>query len=891
MRCVTLAVLAAGLVATAPSQAGEAVQRAEVAVSLPQAVGNVTFTPDGRMIFSHHSVFEPAVRVAELDASGKGVRPFPDARWNTPRPGVDDYLDSVLGIRADAAGVVWMLDMGLRTGVTPKLVGWNTCENRLERVHRIPAPASLTTSHHNDFIIDSKHGVFIIADEDIGRGGDGDRAALVVVDMTTGVARRLLEGHVSTRPERVPVVAEGRTLTAPGPDGASRMLTVGADGLAADQAFEWLYYGPLNGRWIYRVRIADLLDASLAAEALAGRVERYAEKPNNGGLSIDRDGNLYLTEVGAEAVGVIPADTRRYRRLAEHPDLVWPDGVSFAPDGFMYVSAAQVNRAAPFNAGEGRNRPPYFIFRSGRSRRAESVTEEPHAKDPFPNRSRRRPADGPRRAAGARPGACRPAGPDLRLRKHAGRAGRPGHRSALGHGERGDAGEVRLRRGSPRAGARAPERAADVRPERAAARGGRRSRLRARTRPGDRHPSQRSAWRDHSAWPAELHKPSWNLAPRRRLCRQAYVQADLLMSVQITPTHEAVERLTGRIEADDPFAAAIRGTRMAMVVSDARAPDLPIVFANDAFCTLSGYRREEVLGRNCRFMQGPDTDTEVVDKVRRAIQAGRHAAVEILNYRKDGEPFWNGLFVSPVRDASGEVAYFFGSQLDVTRKKEAELALLAAHGTLEHAVRARTEDLEQTLEQKTVLLHEVEHRVKNNLQLVSALIQFQARRTGDEAVRAALREVGQRVNAISTVHRRLFQTKDAARFDVALFLRDLTDDVLARARRDDLEVDWRLERVEADASKAAPLALLVHEVLTETIRRAPPPGGGGALRVALSHEGDRMELDLGGSTDASLRRLEEPSGLVEVLKRQLGAQIDWRDNQAGVSALISMPTG
>ncbi len=334
-----------------------------IAHQLPYSVGNMTFTPDGRTIFSHHPFFEPEIRVAELDDTEAGLRPFPNRAWNTPQTGSDEYLDSVLGVRADEYGIVWMLDMGLRTNITPKLVGWDTREDRLEAIYRIPEPASLPTSQHNDFIVDTKHSAFYIADEGIGRGGDGTLAALVVVDMKTGVARRLLQGHESTLPEDVPIVIEGQPLTVPGPDGTRTVIKVGADGIAADSDFEWLYYGPLNGGWIYRVPTRALRDASLSPDELAARVERYAEKPNNGGLSIDRDDNLYLTEVEHNAVGVIPAATRRYMRLVSHPELSWPDGVSYAPDGFMYVSAAQVNRAAVFHGDKGSNKAPYLVFR------------------------------------------------------------------------------------------------------------------------------------------------------------------------------------------------------------------------------------------------------------------------------------------------------------------------------------------------------------------------------------------------------------------------------------------------------------------------------------------------------------------------------------------------
>lgn len=345
------------------AQAGEKMLTAELFASVPQSVGNITFTPDNRVIYSHHPFFSPDVRVAELDADRKTFKPFPNAAWNTPRAGTDQYLDSVLGLRGDENGIVWMLDMGQRTPLTPKIVGWNTRSNRLERIYYLPSPASLPESQHNDFVVDVKNRKFYIADEGIGPGGDGTKAALVIVDMDTGAARRLLQGHVSTLPEDRPIAVDGKPLTVPGKDGKPVLIKVGADGIAADKNFEWLYYGPLNGTSIYRIRISDLVNEALTEAETGSRVERYAAKPNNGGLSIDGDGNLYLTEVETKAVGIIPAKDRQYRRFAWNDDLIWPDGVSYAPDGFMYVSAAQIPLAALFNEGTARNKAPYHIFR------------------------------------------------------------------------------------------------------------------------------------------------------------------------------------------------------------------------------------------------------------------------------------------------------------------------------------------------------------------------------------------------------------------------------------------------------------------------------------------------------------------------------------------------
>ena len=126
----------------------------------------------------------------------------------------------------------------------------------------------------------------------------------------------------------------------------------------------------------------------------------------------------------------------------------------------------------------------------------------------------------------------------------------------------------------------------------------------------------------------------------------------------------------GRDRGTDPFVAAVRATRMPMVITDPRQPDNPIVFVNDAFCRLSGYERAEIVGHNCRFLQGPRTDRESVAKVRAALQDVRAIEIDLLNYRKDGETFWNRLLLAPVHDATGELAYFFASQLDVTLERE-----------------------------------------------------------------------------------------------------------------------------------------------------------------------------------------------------------------------------
>jgi PAS domain S-box-containing protein len=106
----------------------------------------------------------------------------------------------------------------------------------------------------------------------------------------------------------------------------------------------------------------------------------------------------------------------------------------------------------------------------------------------------------------------------------------------------------------------------------------------------------------------------------------------------------------------------IDASPIAAVLSDPRQPDNPIVHCNGAFLALTGYGREEVVGRNCRFLAGPETEPELSEKIRQGVRKRIPVLVEIRNYRKDGAPFRNAVLVAPIFDDNGELDYFLGSQ-------------------------------------------------------------------------------------------------------------------------------------------------------------------------------------------------------------------------------------
>lgn len=126
---------------------------------------------------------------------------------------------------------------------------------------------------------------------------------------------------------------------------------------------------------------------------------------------------------------------------------------------------------------------------------------------------------------------------------------------------------------------------------------------------------------------------------------------------------------------EEALAGSIRLSPIATVLSNPRLPDNPIVAANPAFCALTGYDESEIVGRNCRFLAGADTEPWLTERIRQALRDLRPSLTEILNYRKDGTAFRNAVLVAPLFGPDGEVAWFLGSQVEVDPGSSAPLGL------------------------------------------------------------------------------------------------------------------------------------------------------------------------------------------------------------------------
>lgn len=321
---------------------------------------------------------------------------------------------------------------------------------------------------------------------------------------------------------------------------------------------------------------------------------------------------------------------------------------------------------------------------------------------------------------------------------------------------------------------------------------------------------------------------------------------------QLTERVRASARRSGK---GDPFAAAVRATRMAMIITDPRRPDNPIVFANDAFLALTGYTRLEVTGRNCRFLQGPETDPDEVARVRAAVAAEQDIHAELLNYRKDGSTFHNALFLSPVHDEDGTLLFFFASQLDVSDR---------------YALRDERDRTRAALDANALLLREVGHRARNDLQMISAMLVHQSGDSTDPVVRAALAVAIGRIDALAALYR--MPQADHEGRDLAELTREVAGTLVEATGRADVALALDVVPVPIRADVAAPLALILSESVSDALRHAFP-GRPGRLVVHLARDEAAVVLSIAddgvGLPEPSGGHAATGRGLVDVLVRQL----------------------
>lgn len=329
----------------------------EVFAALPEGaeVGNIAITANGRIFCSIHKFYGSPTRAIEV-FPGDRWQIYPNEDWGNEPDAVglsEAGLNNTLGIQSNGSNILWFLDNPGEDFPTGRLVGWDTEQEALHRVIYLPQPVIPKNPFLNDLAVDSQHNAIYISDT-----ASGADAAFIVVDLETGWARRVLQGHESVVSEDIDMTIDDRVITLQG-----EPARIALNPITIDPANEWVYYGAMNGTSLYRIRTRDLLDSSLSDRELASRIERYGDKPISDGITVDSAGNVYVTDITANAIGV--TNSRGTYRILYQDDrlLSWPDGLAVGADGYIYGTVNQLHRSPPLNSGRDGAIAPYRVVR------------------------------------------------------------------------------------------------------------------------------------------------------------------------------------------------------------------------------------------------------------------------------------------------------------------------------------------------------------------------------------------------------------------------------------------------------------------------------------------------------------------------------------------------
>ncbi|WP_180126479.1 PAS domain S-box protein [Rhodoferax sp. BLA1] len=332
-----------------------------------------------------------------------------------------------------------------------------------------------------------------------------------------------------------------------------------------------------------------------------------------------------------------------------------------------------------------------------------------------------------------------------------------------------------------------------------------------------------------------------------------------------TQWHGFITDITDRKAADDRLRQLSRSVEQApvsIVITDLSAN---ILYVNPTFSRLTGYSLEEVLGKNQRILHSGHTPPEVFVALWDTLCRGGVWQGELHNRTKSGELLIEHAVIAPVLDAQGQTSHYVAIKDNITQRKQADLALQAS------------------LKDKVALLHEVHHRVKNNLQIITSLLRLEAGRSDEPHTRAVLKDMQGRIYSMALLHESLYRSGTFASVELGAYLRQLATQAFRSQAGvvGDVRLVLALAEVHVGMDQATPCGLLVNELLSNCLKHAFVHGQTGQVTVSLQ-PADRAgwwclsvsDTGVGLSPDFEARRaLSLGLQLVSDLARQLGGQL------------------
>lgn len=306
-----------------------------------------------------------SISVAEI-VNGQ-PKAFPNDEWNKfavgrtgagePAPAGSHFV-CVQSVVVDDQDNLWVLDPAapkmqeiVKGG--PKLVKIDLATNQVVQTIPFGDDVAPKKSYLNDVRIDTRTNTAFITES--GRG------AIIVVDLKRGKARRLLDGHPSTQPEKdFRLVVDGKALI---DQQKKTPPQIASDGIALDAKNGYLYYHALTGHTLYRIKTSSLRDETLSKPEVESKVENVGQTPAPDGMLEGPGGSVYLTDLENSAIVRWDPASKRVEQIIADKRLLWPDTLSWAPNGEMYATASQIENMPRFNNGKSTRTEPYKLWK------------------------------------------------------------------------------------------------------------------------------------------------------------------------------------------------------------------------------------------------------------------------------------------------------------------------------------------------------------------------------------------------------------------------------------------------------------------------------------------------------------------------------------------------
>jgi hypothetical protein len=326
---------------TTPSLSGDAL---EAVANLDYPPGNIAISSTGRIFFTFHPEGRPPFNIAEL-VDGKAV----EIQLNN-----DIQLSTVLSMRIDRQNRLWLLDYADHGTATPQIVAIDLATMKVTHHYEFSSDIAGIGSHLNDFQVSQDGSTIYIANASI----LALNPSIIVYNTRNKTAREVLLEHESVNADFYVPNVEGEKMLIFG----VFAIRPGVDSIALDRNEEWLYLAPVTDEYLHRIRTSDLNNLSLNPEQLAQKVERFGKKTMSDGITTDNAGNIYLSDIEHSAI-VKMKPNASLETLIKDSKLRWPDGFSFGPDGWLYVTSSALQDVIGKTDAYIAEHRPYQIFR------------------------------------------------------------------------------------------------------------------------------------------------------------------------------------------------------------------------------------------------------------------------------------------------------------------------------------------------------------------------------------------------------------------------------------------------------------------------------------------------------------------------------------------------